>query len=1150
MYGNNCNGIKSKIDSFDKVLYDLQPCVFSIQETKRKISDPILKSHNLHNYQIFELRRELEKSQGGKGLSGGGLAIGAIHELNPILTRQGNDDVECVSVEVKAGNIKLLIVTGYGPQKGDTPKRKEGFWKYLKEEVKSAEERNTGLIIQIDSNSWVGKDIIPNDPNKINENGKLMKKFLEDNSELTLVNALKCCKGSVTRERSTINGEEESIIDVFIVCRKVLPLIKHMEVDHDRKYKLTNFKAKKYKGKVTESDHHPVILVLDLSVPQIKPEKISFRNMKDPKGQMKFFHMTNQSVKMRESFSTNKTFEHEIALWDKQVKSCMYRTFPKIRHKKRKFKEDDIGFLIEQRKKLKLNEDSQENQKKLEEIEEKIVNKTESKYAEKVKDALGEITGEDGKLNEHGIWKTLKRIFPKNTKSTPLALKDKTGNLITGYEAVKKFALKSIVKRLRKRPMHPNLKELEKRKTKLTKIRLRISSRRKSPKWSLQQMEKAIITMKNNKCRDPEGLVNEILKPGVAGKDFKLSLLSLMNKTKELIEIPRMMKTVNIALIPKPGKKKLQDIENHRGIFLIHKYRSLLMRMILNDKSEIIDQFMSDSNIGGRKNRGIRDHLFVVNGIIHEHKNSKNSLAAQVLDYKSCFDSMWLDEVTNDLFEAGLNDDKLSLLYKINETNDIAVKTPTGLSEREIVKKIICQGDPLGPTECSLMVDGFGKESLEPNLEPYKYKDKVPIPLLGMMDDVFCISETGYKTQRMNAFINAKTAFKRLQFGSDKCHVIYIGKDIPKHKKPDLFVDGWIMKEIEDKETGQRTENEEFDGEKDIIESDNEKYLGQIISKDGSNTKNVENKTNKGKGLVDKLENILENNPGGKFHFEIAVILRNACLISSLISGSEAWYNITEDDKRKLERCDENLLRKILNCSSQVPSEILYLELGLTPIRYIIMLRRISYLQEILKQKHRNSLIYKFFMAQLEEPTKNDWVTEALKDISHLEIKMDLGQIEAMSIDKFKIICKQKVRQKSFVYLLGNKERLKSIKHIRYEKMQMAKYLRYNDFGLTTKERQYLFQCRLNDIDTRGNRKWKYEEIYCISCNDISQVETTEHILCCSTLIENNNYYTYIPTFSDIYSEDIADQIYVSRTIYEHMKIRESLQHRQDHHRQ
>ena len=58
-----------------------------------------------------------------------------------------------------------------------------------------------------------------------------------------------------------------------------------------------------------------------------------------------------------------------------------------------------------------------------------------------------------------------------------------------------------------------------------------------------------------------------------------------------------MMKHVNIALIPKAGKRNLRSISNHRGIFLIHKYRSLNMRMLLNDEYDTIDNFMSDSQV-------------------------------------------------------------------------------------------------------------------------------------------------------------------------------------------------------------------------------------------------------------------------------------------------------------------------------------------------------------------------------------------------------------------------------------------------------------------------------------------------------------------------------------------------------------------------
>ena len=342
-----------------------------------------------------------------------------------------------------------------------------------------------------------------------------------------------------------------------------------------------------------------------------------------------------------------------------------------------------------------------------------------------------------------------------------MALEDKKGNLITNSNAIKKLALDAISERLRHRPIHPNLKSMEKAKVKLTRLRLKISTTRKSPPWTMKNMDKAIRAMKNNKCRDPEGLINELLKEGVAGKDFKMSLLSLLNETKNTLEIPQMMTHVNIALIPKAGKRNLRDISNHRGIFLIHKYRSLIMRMLLEDKYKIIDEFMSDSNVGGRKEKGIRDHLFIVNGIIHDHCNSKSKpVSIQILDYKCCFDSMWQDETTNELFNAGVEDDKLALLHKINEINHIKVQTSVGLSNVKTVKKIICQGDPWGSIECSLMIDGFGKASLAEWMEPYRYKGTVPVPLLGMVDDILAISESGYKTSRLNAFINAQTAVK------------------------------------------------------------------------------------------------------------------------------------------------------------------------------------------------------------------------------------------------------------------------------------------------------------------------------------------------------------------------------------------------------
>ena len=90
----------------------------------------------------------------------------------------------------------------------------------------------------------------------------------------------------------------------------------------------------------------------------------------------------------------------------------------------------------------------------------------------------------------------------------------------------------------------------------------------------------------------------------------------MLNITKEKIEIPNMMKNLNVVMIPKPRKPNSHDLENQRGIFVLSIYRSILMKMLLKDEYKKVDEYMSDANAGGRKGRRSQDHLFIVNGII------------------------------------------------------------------------------------------------------------------------------------------------------------------------------------------------------------------------------------------------------------------------------------------------------------------------------------------------------------------------------------------------------------------------------------------------------------------------------------------------------------------------------------------------------
>ena len=79
----------------------------------------------------------------------------------------------------------------------------------------------------------------------------------------------------------------------------------------------------------------------------------------------------------------------------------------------------------------------------------------------------------------------------------------------------------------------------------------------------------------------------------------------------------------------------------------------------------------------------------------------------------------------------------------------------------------------------------------------------------------------------------------------------------------------------------------------------------------------------------------------------------------------------------------------------------------------------------------------------------------------------------------------------------------------------------------------------------RSNRKWKYENLSCVSCKENVE-ETQSHVLICKELMRRNDLYTYIPNYIDIYQNDLDEIIYISTMLKEHMKIRESILNAQE----
>ena len=271
----------------------------------------------------------------------------------------------------------------------------------------------------------------------------------------------------------------------------------------------------------------------------------------------------------------------------------------------------------------------------------------------------------------------------------------------------------------------------------------------------MEQLESSLARLKNKKSRDPKGYINEIFKKGVIGEDLKKSLLIMMNRIKKTLSIPDLMRFANISTVPKKGSRL--ELKNQRGIFRCTIARCVLMGLIYESKYETIDKNMSDCQMGARKKKGCRYNIFILNGIIHEVLKSKKNkpVTIGVYDYSQMFDSITLKEAICDMFDVGVKDDNLALLYKANEEIFMAVKTQSGLTDRQTLEDIVLQGDTFGSLLASVQVDAIGKDSVKAGLG-YKYKEKLTVGFLGLVDDIICITEAGYKAQEMNAFINIK----------------------------------------------------------------------------------------------------------------------------------------------------------------------------------------------------------------------------------------------------------------------------------------------------------------------------------------------------------------------------------------------------------
>ena len=160
-----------------------------------------------------------------------------------------------------------------------------------------------------------------------------------------------------------------------------------------------------------------------------------------------------------------------------------------------------------------------------------------------------------------------------------MGVKDKMGNVKSKSWDIKNIYEDEYEHRLRNRPLLPELQDIENIQEQLFQRRLESATKVATPPWSMIELDKVLSSLKPGKARDPSGLICDIFQNPICGMDLKISILKLVNKTKETLKVPHFFSYSNISSMWKK-KGEVLKLENHRGLFLVSLFKTIIMKLL------------------------------------------------------------------------------------------------------------------------------------------------------------------------------------------------------------------------------------------------------------------------------------------------------------------------------------------------------------------------------------------------------------------------------------------------------------------------------------------------------------------------------------------------------------------------------------------
>ena len=134
-----------------------------------------------------------------------------------------------------------------------------------------------------------------------------------------------------------------------------------------------------------------------------------------------------------------------------------------------------------------------------------------------------------------------------------------------------------------------------------------------------------------------------------------------------------------------------------------------------------------------------------------------------------------------------------------------------------------------------------------------------------------------------------------------------------------------------------------------------------------------------------------------------------------------------------------------------------------------------------MERLNEEKMLHKFLKAQQNNPVKNDWILQVIKDKEELQIDISDKELLKMSKNVYKKYIRKKIKNATLRYLNMLKGKHNKMKNVNSKNLKCSEYLTNSKF--TKLEAQMLFKFRTRMFNVKENFENLYQDMRCDLCH-------------------------------------------------------------------